>query len=80
MNMTCTLRLRAEIVIELDATDFVEAASHQNRLEQLLDQLHDVYPRARLSIRERRDRGPRPPASLRPNGRTTGRLHKYDDA
>jgi hypothetical protein len=79
MSTTCTLRLRAEIVIEVDAADYVEAAAHQNRLEQLMRKLHDAYPHARLSIRERRDRGPKP-AMLRPNGRTTGRLHRYDDA
>jgi hypothetical protein len=77
--MTCTLHLRAQIVIELDAADFVEAAAHQNRLETVLKQLHDAYPHAQLSIRERRDRGARP-AVLRPGARVTGRLHRYDDA
>jgi hypothetical protein len=79
MSTTCTLRLRAEIVIEVDAADFVEAAQHQSRLETFVEQLHDLYPRARLVIRERRDRGPKPVA-VRPSGRTTGRLHAYDDA
>jgi hypothetical protein len=74
-----TLHLRAEIVVELEAADFVEAAAHQNRLETLMAQLRDVYPHAKLQIRERRDRGPRPSSPPRPRGHATGRLHHYEE-
>lgn len=48
------LLLRAELVIDFDATDFVEAGSYQQRLAEVLAGLRQQYPDARLSIRERR--------------------------
>lgn len=70
------IRLRAEIVIEFDATDFLEAASHQSRLAQVVADLKKDYPAARLAIRERRDRGPKE-VELRPASRPTGNLRRY---
>lgn len=52
------MRLRAQIVIDLAADDFVQAADHQNRLAQFLGDLKQNYPNAELTIRERRERKP----------------------
>jgi hypothetical protein len=52
------LRLRAQITIDLAATDFVQAADHQNRLAEFLSTLKLEYPTAELIIRERRVRKP----------------------
>lgn len=70
------IRLRAEIVIEFDAVDFLEAASHQSRLAEVVANLQRDYPAARLGIRERRDRGPKE-VELRPASRATGSLKRY---
>jgi hypothetical protein len=70
------MRLRAEIVVELEAADFVDAATHQNRLESFISQLSEAYPNVKLTLRERRDRGPKE-ADLRPSGHASGRLHRY---
>jgi hypothetical protein len=71
-----SIRLRAEIVIEFDAADFLEAASHQSRLAQAVTDLQGAYPGATLSIRERRPRGPKE-TQLRPGSRATGNLKRY---
>lgn len=52
------MRLRAQIMVELSAEDFVEAADHQHRLAEFLGDLKRVYPNAELTIRERRERKP----------------------
>jgi hypothetical protein len=70
------IRLRAEIVIEFDAADFLEAASHQSRLAQIVAELQKDYPAVKLGIRERRDRGPKA-VELRPASRPTGNLRRY---
>jgi hypothetical protein len=50
------MRLRAQIVVDFNAEDYVEAATHQRTLEQLLDHVRGQYPNAHVSIRERRER------------------------
>jgi hypothetical protein len=70
------IHLRAEIVVEFDAADFLEAASHQSRLAKIVAELKETYPAAKLSIRERRNRGPKE-GELRPNARATGNLKRY---
>ncbi len=50
------MRLRAQITLEFDAADYVDAAEHQRLLEQHLGQINQNYPNARLAIRERRER------------------------
>jgi hypothetical protein len=70
------IRLRAEIVIEFDAADFLEAASHQSRLAKVVADLQQEYPAAKLGIRERRNRGPKE-VELRPTSRPTGNLRRY---
>ena len=50
------MRLRAQIVVDIDAADYVEAAAHQGALERHLKQIQQIYPNASLSMRERRER------------------------
>lgn len=75
------MRLRAHITIDIDADDFIAAADHQRAVQTMLDQVHDLYPQAKLEFRERRDRAdarPRQEAStLR---QSTGAVHRYMDA
>ena len=50
------MKLCGQISIELTVDDFVEAADHQRRLEQLLATIRASYPEATLAMRERRER------------------------
>jgi hypothetical protein len=58
------MRLRAQITVEIDAKDFVEAADHQRRLEEFLRDLRREYGQAALHLVERRERAG---AGLRPS-------------
>jgi hypothetical protein len=49
------LRLRAQLVVDVEAANFLEAAEHQARLERLVAELAQAYPQASLTIRERRE-------------------------
>ncbi|HYD27236.1 hypothetical protein [Brevundimonas sp.] len=73
------MRLKATFTIELEATDYVEAAGHQRALEDKLVALRETFPHSQLRIvtgRERR--GAR--RSARPvNASITGRLHAYPE-
>jgi hypothetical protein len=71
------LRLRAQITIDIEATDFVAAADHQRRVQVFADGIRQVYAEANLVLRERRSpAGPRetPPS---PTRRPTGKLNSY---
>lgn len=50
------MRLRAQITIDIEAADFVDAADHQRRLEQLVRSIKSEYEQAALLLRERRER------------------------
>jgi hypothetical protein len=50
------MRLRALILVELDAADYAAAAQHQSTLESFIEKLRARYPQASLTIRERRER------------------------
>jgi hypothetical protein len=50
------LRLRALITIDIDAQDFVEAADHQRRLEDIVRRIKGEYEQVALLLRERRER------------------------
>ena len=77
-----SLRLRAEITIDLDAADFLEAAEHQRRIEELIESVRQEYSQATFAFRPRR--GPRNKKGATPTARPaeikhyTGRLHAYD--
>jgi hypothetical protein len=51
-----TMKLCGQISVELNVGDYVEAADHQKRLEDILRQVRAAYPEATLSMRERRER------------------------
>jgi hypothetical protein len=70
------MKLSGQISVELNVDDYIEAADHQKRLEDILKLVRAAYPEATLAIRERRERkalplsrAPRPPA--------TGALNTY---
>lgn len=48
------MKLCGQISVELTVGDYVEAADHQKRLEDLLRLVRDSYPEATLAMRERR--------------------------
>ena len=50
------MRLRAQIVVDLNAGTYIEAAEHQSLLQEFLKGLQGRYPKASLTIRERRER------------------------
>jgi hypothetical protein len=50
------MRLRAQIVVDIDAEDYVEAAEHQSALQQYLQEIQARYPNASMTMRERRER------------------------
>ena len=50
------MKLCGQISVELNVGDYVEAADHQKRLEDILRQVRAAYPDATLSMRERRER------------------------
>jgi hypothetical protein len=65
------MMLCGQISIELTVDDFVAAADHQRRIEDLLRRVRESYPEATLTLRERRERkalgltaATRPPAGL----------------
>ena len=76
------MRLRATISIDLDASDFVDAADHQRRLQELFDVVRAAYPSAEFQFRERRARPARrvetpPSADVTELKHYTGKLSRY---
>jgi hypothetical protein len=53
-----TMKLRAEIAVDIVAEDYVDAARYQKSFEEFLKDLQSRYPDATLQIRERRERRP----------------------
>lgn len=50
------MKLRAQIVVDIDAENYMEAAEHQRHLEAFLEHVRARYATAQLLIRERRER------------------------
>ena len=48
------MKLCGQISVDLSVDDYVAAADHQRRLEQILKLVRDSYPDATLAMRERR--------------------------
>ena len=75
------MKLRAQIVIDVDAEDFVEAAEHQVRIETFLREIKPAYPGVVVTFRERRAASAGRRESTTPVVRKpTGRLHRYEDS
>jgi hypothetical protein len=74
------LRLRAQITIDIEASDFVAAADHQRQVEDFIAKIREVYEEADLVLKERRApiaaASPRPPARSRKH---TGALNAYQE-
>lgn len=74
------MKLRAQITIDIQADDFVDAAEHQRRVQTLMEMVQREYRQAALLFRERRDR----PVRSVPGGpgtrpvHYTGRMHEYE--
>lgn len=71
------VKLWGQISVELNVEDFVEAADHQKRLEDMLRLVRASYPEATLAMRERRQRRSTPVVRARPPALGTGRLNDY---
>jgi hypothetical protein len=71
------MKLWGQISVELTVDDYVEAADHQRRLEDILKLVKDAYPEAVLSMRERRQRKAQPMVRALPRSATTGKLNDY---
>jgi hypothetical protein len=72
------MRLKISIAIEIEAADFVEAATHQRRLQDHLERAQAIYPAMELNFWERRRRlRSKTPDTLRGIRSYTGRLSRY---
>lgn len=56
MGAGTVMKLCGQISVELTVGDYIEAADHQKRLEEILKAVRGTYPDATLAIRERRPR------------------------
>lgn len=74
------MKLWGQISVELNVGDYVEAADHQKRLEDILKQVRELYPEAKLAMRERRQRRSTPVVRALPPGAGTGRLNAYAES
>lgn len=74
------MKLWGQISVELNVGDYVEAADHQKRLEDILKQVRELYPDAKLAMRERRQRRSTPVVRALPPGAGTGRLNAYAES
>lgn len=50
------MKLCGQISVELTVSDYIEAADHQKRLQEILELVRRAYPEATLAMRERRKR------------------------
>jgi hypothetical protein len=73
------MRMKAEIALEVDAADFIEAAEHQKKLEVFLKSLKELYPGAELRFWERRERTGSGRATQRPARASARRVNVYND-
>ena len=69
-----------QISVELNVGDYIEAADHQRRLEDILRLVRDAYPEATLAMRERRQRKALPLVRAAPRVAMTGALRRYGDS
>ncbi len=74
------MKLCGQISVELNVGDYIEAADHQKRLEDILKLVRDAYPDATLAMRERRQRKAIPLTRAMPRSASTGALNRYSDS
>jgi hypothetical protein len=74
------MKLRAQIMIEVEADDFMAAAGHEQAIQSIFRGLQMQYEGAQLEFREVRSKTAKDAAaSLRKMKRYTGNLHSYAD-
>lgn len=73
------MRLRAQILIDIEAADFEEAAGHQRRVEEILASARESYAQAQLEFRQRREQPHRKTATSRRALHYTGAMSEYDE-
>jgi hypothetical protein len=74
------MKLRAQIMIEVEAEDFVSAANHERAIQAIFQNLQSDYKTAQLEFREVRGKSMREGANdLRKMRRYTGNLNQYAD-
>ena len=73
------MKLRAQIMIDIDAPDFVAAADHQRRIEAILGDIKQSYRQAELMFRERRPRAPGSETEVMLVRHGTGALNRYEE-
>ena len=74
------MKLRAQIMIEIEAEDFVAAANHERAIQTIFQGLRADYQSAQLEFREVRGKSARNDNSdLRKMRRYTGNLNQYAD-
>lgn len=74
------MKLRAQILIEVEAEDFVSAANHEQAIQTIFRDLQGAYGTAQLEFREVRSKSLKENApALRKMRRYTGNLHQYAD-
>jgi hypothetical protein len=74
------MKLRAQIVIEVEALDFVSAANHEQNIQAIFKSLKKDYDGAQLEFREVRSKALKSGgAPLQKMRRYTGSLHEYVD-
>lgn len=74
------MKLRAQITIDIDVDDFVEAADHQKRVALIAQDVRREYAQADVVFRQRRERPvqtPHPPV-IRGPVHYTGRMREYE--
>lgn len=76
------MKLRAEICIEIEANDYIDAADHQRSVETLFGEVKAKYGQASLAIRQLRERQTTTPRARRQEPRhrhNTGNLALYKE-
>lgn len=73
------MRLRAQILIDIEAADFAEAAAHQLRIEHVFAEVRSCYEQAQLEFRQRRLRPSRQTTAQGGALHYTGRMSDYEE-
>jgi hypothetical protein len=73
------MRLRAQIVIDIEARDFSDAASHEEKVAQIYDLVREQYGQAHLEFRQRRQRPRRLGEQTQQVRHYTGRMADYEE-
>ena len=73
------MRLMAQIKVELDSEDFIEAADHQRRFQEFYEIVRKEYDTAELEFRERRVTAAPGQARRIEIRKPTGSVAQYED-